>query len=82
LLLPLKPARHFLAAYMALQIVAVGTAVWSIAFVAIAWGLRRTDMPLVIPVAIYQAFLAWAFMYIWHPGVQEYLKDQVIARAD
>ena len=82
LLLPLKPARHFIASYVGLHIVGVGTAVWSIVFVGIAWGLRRSDLPLVIPVIVYQLFLAWAFMYIWHPGVQAYLKDQVIARAD
>jgi hypothetical protein len=82
LLFPLTPARHFVVTYVALQILAVGTAVWGIVFVSIAWGLRRSDLPLVAPVAVYQLFLAWAFMYIWHPGVQEYLKRQLVAPAD
>jgi len=82
LLLPLKPARHFVVTYVGLQILAVGTAVWGIVFVSVAWGLRHSDLPLVVPVAVYQVFLAWAFMYIWHPGVQEYLKRQVVVPAD
>lgn len=81
LALPMAPARHFVAAYLGANIFAAALATWSIAFVAVAWGLRNSDLPLVAPVAVYQVFVAWAFLYLFHPDVQVYLRGYVNAPA-
>ncbi len=79
LALPVSPTRHFVAAYLAVKIFAVAVAVWAIVFVATAWGLRNTDLPLVAPIVGYQVFVAWAFLYLFHPDVQAYLRGYVNA---
>ncbi len=81
LALPMAPARHFVAAYLGVNVFAAALATWSIVFVAVAWGLRNSDWPLVAPVAVYQAFVAWAFLYLFHPDVQVYLRGYVNAPA-
>jgi hypothetical protein len=81
LALPIAPTRHFVAAYLAANTFAVALATWSIVFVAVAWGLRDSDLPLVAPVAVYQVFLAWGFLYLFHPDVQVYLRGYVNAPA-
>jgi hypothetical protein len=77
LALPMARARYFVAAYLAVNVFMAALAVWSIVFVAAAWGLRNSDLPLVVPVAVYQAFVAWAFLYLFHPDVQVYLRGYV-----
>ena len=79
LALPMARSRHFVAAYLAINVFVVALAGWSIVFVAAAWGLRNSDLPLVVPVAVYQAFIAWAFIYLYHPDVQSYLRGYVNA---
>jgi len=77
LALPLGWARHFVAAYLAGNVFLAALATWSMVFVATTWGLRSSDLPLVLPVAVYQAFVAWAFLYLFHPEVQVYLRGYV-----
>ena len=77
LALPMARARHFVAAYLAVNVFAMALATWSVVFVATTWGLRNSDLPLVAPVAVYQAFVAWAFLYLFHPDVQVYLRGYV-----
>lgn len=79
LALPMAPARHFVAAYLAFNVFVAALASWGIVFVAGAWGLRNSDLPLAVPVAVYQAFVAWAFLYLFHPDVQGYLRGYVNA---
>jgi hypothetical protein len=79
LAVPMAPTRFFVAAYLAINVFVAALAAWSIVFVAAAWGLRNSDLPLVVPVAAYQAFLAWAFLYLFHPDVQVYLRRYVNA---
>lgn len=79
LALPMAPARHLVAAYLAFNVFVAALATWGIVFVAAAWGLRNSDLPLVVPVAVYQAFVAWAFLYLFHPDVQSYLRGYVNA---
>ena len=79
LALPMGITRHFVVAYLAVKVFAVAVAVWGIVFVAVAWGLRNTDLPLVAPIVVYQVFVAWAFLYLFHPDVQAYLKGYVNA---
>lgn len=77
LALPLASARHLVVAYLAVKIVAVAAAIWAIVFVAVTWGLRDSDLPLVVPVAVYQIFVGWAFLYLFHPDVQAYLRGYI-----
>jgi len=79
LALPLGPARHLMVAYLALKVFAVAVALWAIVFVAVAWGLRHSDVPLVLPVVGYQLFVVWAFFYLFDPEVQSYLRGYVNA---
>ena len=44
LALPMAPARHFVAAYLGVNVFAAALATWSIVFVAVAWGLRNSDL--------------------------------------
>lgn len=81
LALPIAPTRHFVAAYLAANVFLAALATWSIVFVATAWGLRNSDLPMVAPVAAYQVFVAWAFLYLFHPDVQVYLRGYVNAPA-
>jgi hypothetical protein len=81
LALPMGPVRHFVAAYLGANVFAAALATWSIVFVAVAWGLRNSDLPLVAPVAVYQVFVAWGFLYLFHPDVQVYLRGYVNAPA-
>ena len=79
LALPIALTRHAVVAYLAVNVFAVAVGVWGIVFVAAAWGLRNSDLPLVAPIAVYQAFVAWAFLYLFHPDVQAYLRGYVNA---
>ena len=81
LALPMALTRHFVATYVAANVFVVAVASWSIVFVALAWGLRNSDLPLVVPVAAYQVFVAWAFLYLFHPDVQAYMRGYVNAPA-
>jgi hypothetical protein len=79
LALPFGPARHLVVAYLALKVFAVAVAVWAIVFVAVSWGLRQSDLPLILPVVGYQVFVSWAFLYLFDPDVQTYLRGYVNA---
>ena len=46
---------------------------WAFVFVAAAWGLHATDTPVVLLIAGYLLCLCAAFLYLFHPGVREYL---------
>jgi hypothetical protein len=79
LALPFAPARHLVVAYLAVKVFAVALAVWAIVFVAVSWGLRQADLPLILPVLAYQAFVSWGFLYLFDPDVQTYLRGYVNA---
>jgi hypothetical protein len=81
LALPWALIRHFVAAYLAVNAFAVAVAGWGIVFVAVAWGLSNTDLPLVLPAAVYLVFVNWAFIYLFHPDVQGYMRGYVNAPA-
>lgn len=79
LALPMALTRHFVATFVAANVFVVAVASWSIVFVAVAWGLRGSDLSLVAPVAAYQIFVAWAFLYLFHPDVQAYMRGYINA---
>jgi hypothetical protein len=74
LLLPWRPMRPLLLAYVAASIGGVAIVLWFFVFVGIAWGMRSNDLPIAGPVAAYFAFLAWALFYLLHPDVRDYLQ--------
>jgi hypothetical protein len=79
LALPMGATRHLVVVYLTVKFFALAVAVWAIIFVAVAWGLRNTDLPLVVPIVAYQVLVTWAFLYLFHPDVQAYLRGYVNA---
>jgi hypothetical protein len=65
-------ARYLLMAQVALNVLLFAVVAWALVFVAAAWGLHATDTPAVLLLAGYLLFACWAFLYLFHPGVEEY----------
>ncbi|HTS52467.1 MAG TPA: hypothetical protein VMH26_04270 [Burkholderiales bacterium] len=72
LLIRWRPAQYMLIAQVALHVFIAALVVWTFAFLAFAWGLHPSDVPIVACAVGYLLLVCSAFMYLFHPGVQEY----------
>ena len=72
LLIHWRPARYVLIAQVVLHVFVAALVVWAFVFVAFAWGLHATDAPIVASATAYLLFACWAFMYLFHPEIEEY----------
>ena len=77
LLVRWRPARYTLIAQVTLHVLVSALVVWAFVFVACAWGLHASDVAIVAFATGYLLFVCWAFMYLFHPGVQEYFAGMV-----
>lgn len=82
LLLPWQHTRTILLGYVGASIVGVSLVLWFFIFVGVAWGTRQHDLAIATPVAVYFAFLAWTWMYLFHPDVADYLKGFIAAEME
>ena len=73
----LAVARYILVASLGANVFLLGVAVWVFVFVAIAWGLRGSDAPAVVPVVAYHLFVSWGFLYLHHPDIAAYFRGYV-----
>ncbi len=81
LLIPWRPARYVLIAQVTLHVFVSALVVWSFVFVGFAWGLHTSDAPIVASATGYLLFACWAFMYLFHPGVQDYFAGMIYRQA-
>jgi hypothetical protein len=72
LLIRWRPARYLIIAQVALHVFVCALAVWAFVFVAFAWGTHGSDVPIIASITAYLLFACWAFMYLFHPGVEDY----------
>jgi hypothetical protein len=77
LLVPWRPARYALIGQVAGHVFVSALVVWSFVFVAFAWGLHASDAPIVVSATGYLFLACCAFMYLFHPDVQEYFAGMV-----
>jgi len=68
-------AWYLLIAQVVLTFFVLAAGVWAMVFVAAAWGLHATDTPAVLLIAGYLLFVCSAFMYLFHPEVEEYFAE-------
>jgi len=73
----LTVARYILVASLGANVFLFGVLVWVFVFVAIAWGLRGSDAPAVVPVVAYHLFVSWGFIYLLHPDIAAYFRGYV-----
>jgi hypothetical protein len=45
---------------------------WVFVFVGFAWGLHGNEVPILATIAVYVMFTGWAFVYLFHPGVEDH----------
>jgi len=72
LLIHWRPARYALIAQVTLHVFVSALVVWAFVFVAFAWGMHAADAPIVASATGYLLFACWAFMYLFHPEIEEY----------
>ena len=70
-------ARYILVASLGANVFIFGVVVWVFVFVAVAWGLRASDAPAVVPVVAYHLFVSWGFLYLFHPDIAAYFSGYV-----
>jgi hypothetical protein len=81
LLMPWRPARYALIAQVTCHVFVSALVVWSFVFVAFAWGMHASDAPIVASATGYLLFACCAFMYLFHPGIQEYFAGMLSRHA-
>jgi hypothetical protein len=81
LLVPFKPGRYVLIAYLAGNILAFALAGWFFFLVGAAWGLRPAATLTAACIVLYLLFLTWAFFYLFHPDVAAYFDKQRTAES-
>jgi hypothetical protein len=81
LILGWRACRYLALAQVIAHALVFATVGWAFVFVAFAWGLHGNEVPILAGVGAYVLFTGWAFVYLFHPGVQDYFSRQLTARA-
>jgi hypothetical protein len=81
LILGWRACRYLAMAQAIAHALVFSTVGWAFVFVAFAWGLHGNEVPILAGVGVYVLFIAWAFVYLFQPGVQDYFSKHGIARA-
>jgi len=64
--------RYLALAQLIVHVLVFSTAGWAFLFVAFAWGLHGTEVPILATVGAYVLFAAWAFVYLFDPSVRDH----------
>jgi hypothetical protein len=67
-----RPARYLLIAQVSGHVLVFGLFFWIGVFIAFAWGLRGGEPAIVLSIVAYLLLVCWAFMYLFHPEVEEF----------
>ena len=67
---------------VAVNIFCFGLLFWSVVLIWMYLTLKPSDMPAVVLVVGYYAFLCWAFLYLFHPDVRDYFEPKLLLRDD
>jgi hypothetical protein len=76
-----RASRYLALAQVVVHTLVVSTIGWAFVFVAFAWGLHGNEVPILATVGVYVMFTGWAFVYLFHPGVQDHFSKLSNARA-
>ena len=69
-------ARYVLIVQVAAHVLVFALFACAAMFIAIAWGLRGVELAVVLSIVGYLLLVCWAFMYLFHPGVEEFFTRQ------
>jgi len=72
LVMPWRIARYLVIVQLGVNVFVFALLAWAFVFVAIAWGLHVSEVPIVVTIAGYLLFVCWGFMYLFHPELQDY----------
>lgn len=72
LLMGWRAARYLLIAQVTVHVFVFALFACAAMFIAIAWGLRGVELAVVLSILGYLLFACWAFIYLFHPRVQEF----------
>jgi hypothetical protein len=73
-----RPARYLLIAQVSAHVLVFGLFFWIAVFIAFAWGLRGGEPAIVLSIVAYLIFVCWAFMYLFHPDVEEFFASRLV----
>ena len=73
--------RYLALAQLSVHALLFSLVAWAFLFVAFAWGLHGNEVPILATVGVYVLFTGWAFVYLFHPGVQDHFSKLSTARA-
>jgi len=65
-------ARYVLIVQVAAHVLVFALFACAALFIAIAWGLHGVELAVVLSIVGYLLLVCWAFMYLFHPGVEEF----------
>ncbi len=67
-----RAARYLLIAQVTVHVFVFALFACAAMFIAIAWGLRGVELAVVLSIAGYLLLVCWAFIYLFHPRVEEF----------
>jgi hypothetical protein len=67
-----RAARYQLAAQICFHVLLLSLVGWAFVFVAFAWGLHGSEIPILCGIGVYLSFVCWGFMYLFHPDVADH----------
>ena len=65
-------ARYLLIAQVTVHVFVFALLACGSMFIAIAWGLHGIELAVVLLIVAYLLFVCWAFIYLFHPEVDEF----------
>ena len=69
-------ARYVLIVQVAAHVLVFALFACAALFIAIVWGLHGVELAVVLSIVGYLLLVSWAFMYLFHPGVEEFFSRQ------
>src|SRR5262249_53240645 len=67
-----RAARYLLIAQVTVHVFVFALLACAAMFIATAWGMRGAELAVVLSIVGYLLLVCWAFIYLFHPRVQEF----------